>query len=558
MKTLKLSLLAIFVISATACKKDFLQRDVGIQTDIEKVFQDPLLASRYADNSYTFSINDYGRLSGYKGMTSQFSDESIANNAQTEVAVMNRGLFLDGGAADVNSIYTQMYRGIRNANVTLANMDKTPWTADFNANYIKGEQLYLRAYFYSELIKRYGGVVLLTKPQDFTEAADDQPRASFDATLNQILGDLDQAITLLPQTNADWPNPAAQANRATGAAAMALKARVLLFAASPLNNSANDVTKWKKAADAALDIINLNKFGLETSYANVLQLSSSREYIRIWPRGGRSYIGTYISDFLVPISYGGQQSNLSPTQNHVDLYEMNNGKAITDPTSGYNPQAPYTNRDPRFYVNILYNGVTWQGRAVQTWQTNPNASGTVTYGTDNGTAISITKTSYYLKRLWPETSRSGSTASALLNFVYYRYAEVLINYAEALNEAEGPVQAVYDAVDAIRQRAGMPKLPTGLTQAQMRDRIRNERAVEFAFEDMRWWDILRWKKGPELVAQPMKGMKVIKNADNSFTYNVVELPTFQKVFQDFMHLYPIPRAEMNKTSGALKQNPGWN
>ncbi|WP_295771700.1 RagB/SusD family nutrient uptake outer membrane protein [uncultured Mucilaginibacter sp.] len=557
MKTLKLSMLAIFILSSTACKKDFLQRDIGIQTDIQKVFQDPILASRYADNSYTFSINDYGRLSGYKGMTSQFSDESIANNAQTEVAVINRGLFLDAGASDVNNIYTQMYRGIRNVNVTLANMDKTPWTPDLNANYIKGEQLYLRAYFYSELIKRYGGVVLLTQPQDFTEAADDKPRASFDETLNQILADLDQSITLLPQTNADWPNPAAQANRATGAAAMALKARVLLFAASPLNNPTNDVSKWRKAADAALAIINLNKFGLETSYANVLQLSSSREYIRIWPRGGRSYIGTYISDFLVPISYGGAQSNLSPTQNHVDLYEMNNGKPITDPTSGYNAQAPYTNRDPRFYVNILYNGATWQGRAVQTWQTEPNASGAITYGTDISAAISITKTSYYLKRLWPETSRSGSTASALLNFVYYRYAEVLINYAEALNEAEGPTQAVYDAVDAIRQRAGMPKLPTGLNQEQMRARIRNERAVEFAFEDMRWWDILRWKKGPELVAQPMKGMKVIRNANNTYTYNVVELPTFRKVFEDYMHLYPIPRNEMNKSSGALKQNPGW-
>ncbi len=550
-------MLAIFILSSTACKKDFLQRDIGIQTDIQKVFQDPILASRYADNSYTFSINDYGRLSGYKGMTSQFSDESIANNAQTEVAVINRGLFLDAGASDVNNIYTQMYRGIRNVNVTLANMDKTPWTPDLNANYIKGEQLYLRAYFYSELIKRYGGVVLLTQPQDFTEAADDKPRASFDETLNQILADLDQSITLLPQTNADWPNPAAQANRATGAAAMALKARVLLFAASPLNNPTNDVSKWRKAADAALAIINLNKFGLETSYANVLQLSSSREYIRIWPRGGRSYIGTYISDFLVPISYGGAQSNLSPTQNHVDLYEMNNGKPITDPTSGYNAQAPYTNRDPRFYVNILYNGATWQGRAVQTWQTEPNASGAITYGTDISAAISITKTSYYLKRLWPETSRSGSTASALLNFVYYRYAEVLINYAEALNEAEGPTQAVYDAVDAIRQRAGMPKLPTGLNQEQMRARIRNERAVEFAFEDMRWWDILRWKKGPELVAQPMKGMKVIRNANNTYTYNVVELPTFRKVFEDYMHLYPIPRNEMNKSSGALKQNPGW-
>jgi hypothetical protein len=286
-------------------------------------------------------------------------------------------------------------------------------------------------------------------------------------------------------------------------------------------------------------------------------VANSNEYIRIWPRGGRGFIGTYLSDFLIPTSYGGAQSNLSPVQNHVDLYEMANGKPITDATSGYNPQNPYLNRDPRFYVNILYNNVTWQGRAVQTWQSEPNAQGIITYGTDISTATSITKTSYYLKRLWPEASRSGSTASALLNYVFYRYAEVLINYAEALNEEAGPTSEVYNALNAIRLRAKMPVLPAGLSQAEMRERIRNERAIEFAFEDMRWWDILRWKKGPEIVAQPMKAMKVIKNANGSFSYSVIELPAFKKVFNNNMYLYPIPRAEMNKTSGALKQNPGW-
>jgi len=338
---------------------------------------------------------------------------------------------------------------------------------------------------------------------------------------------------------------------------MALKARALLFDASPLNNPGGDVSKWKKASAASKAIMDLNKFSLEANYANVLTVANSSEYIRIWPRGGRGFIGTYLSDFLIPTSYGGAQSNLSPLQNHVDLYEMSNGKPITDPTSGYNPQNPYLNRDPRFYVNILYNNVTWQGRPVQTWQSEPNAQGIVTYGTDISSATSITKTSYYLKRLWPETSRSGSTASALLNYVFYRYAEVLLNYAEALNEESGPTTDVYNAVNAIRLRAKMPALPGGLTQAQMRERIRNERAVEFAFEDMRWWDILRWKKGAEIVAQPIKGMKVIKNANGTFTYNVVELPAFSKVFNDQMYLYPIPRSEMNKTSGALKQNPGW-
>lgn len=556
MKTAKFSIILVLALTANACKKDFLQRDVGVQVTLDKVFQDPLQASRYADNTYTFSLNDYGRLSGYKGMTSQFTDESIANNAQTEVAVMNKGLFLDAGAADVAGIYSQMYKGIRNANVVLANMDKTDWTSDYNADYIRGEQLYLRAYFYSELIKRFGGVLLLTQPQDFTDAATDLPRASFDETMTLILADLDKAISLLPLTNNDWPNPAAQANRATGAAAMALKTRMLMLAASPLWNTNNDLSKWQKAADAAKAIMDLNKYSLEPNYANVLQVPTSPEYIRIWARGPRAFIGTYISDFLVPTSYGGAQSNLSPTQNHVNLYEMSNGKPITDPTSGYNPQNPYANRDPRLYVNVLYNGATWQGRAVQTWQTVPSTSGVVTYGADLSTAISITKTSYYLKRLWPETSKAGSTANALLNFVFYRYAEVLLNFAESQNEATGPNANIYTAVNAVRQRAGMPVLPAGLTQSQMRDRIHNERAVEFAFEDMRWWDILRWKQGV-IVSQPTKGMKVVKNTDGSYTYSEVELPNFQKVFLDKMYLYPIPQSEMNKTSGALKQNPGW-
>ncbi|WP_295120111.1 RagB/SusD family nutrient uptake outer membrane protein [uncultured Chitinophaga sp.] len=547
----------VMTITMLSCQKDFLQRDVGIQTDLEEVFKDPLQASRYGDFTYTFSINDYGRLSGYKGMTSQFTDESIANNAQAEVATMNSGQWLDGGAADVSGIYTQMYRGIRNANIMLQFMEKTPWTPEYNPNFIKGEQLYLRAYFYFELLRRFGGVVLLDQALDFTEASKDLPRSTYEETMAQILADVEQAITLLPLTNNDWPNPAAQANRATGAAAMALKARLLMFDASPLNNAGNDAAKWQKAAAASKAIIDLGKYSLEPTYANVLTVANSVEYIRIWPRGGRGFIGTYLSDFLIPTSMGGAQSNLSPVQNHVDLYEMKNGKPITDATSGYDPQSPYLNRDPRFYVNILYNNVTWQGRAIETWQTEPNAQGVITYGRDHGTAISVTKTSYYLKRLWPEASRSGSTANALLNYVFYRYAEVLLNYAEAVNEASGPNEEVYKSVNAVRKRAVMPELPEGLSQEEMRARIRNERAVEFAFEDMRWWDILRWKKGAEIVARPMKGMKVIKNANGTFTYNVVDLPVFQKVFTDRMYLYPIPRAEMNKTSGALIQNTGW-
>ena len=557
MKIIQFSIIAFAIMCVSSCKKDFLQRDIGVQTTLEDVFQNPLQASRYADNTYTFSLNDYGRLNGYKGMTAEFGDEAISNTSQAEITPFNTGNLLDAGATDVTTIYTNMYRGIRNANVVLANMDKTPWTAEYNASYIRGEQLYLRAYFYFELVKRYGGVILFTEPQEFVDAAKDPSRKSFEETIALILSDLEQAITLLPLTNNDWPNPAAQANRATGAAAMALKTRALMLAASPLWNPTDDATKWQKAADAARAIMDLNKFSLEPNYNNVLQVATSPEYIRIWSRGPRGFSGTYVQDFLAPTSFGGGQSNMSPTQNHVNLYEMSNGKAITDGTSGYNPQQPYLNRDPRFYTNLLYNGATWQGRAVQTWQTEPNANGVITYGTDINATVTFTKTSYYLKRLWPEALKAGSSANALLNFVFYRYAEVLLNFAEAQNEATGPNAEVYAAIDAVRVRAGMPKLPADLLKGPMRDRIQNERGVEFAFEDMRWWDILRWKKGKDLVAQPMKGMKVIKKSDGTFGYTEVEMPAYQKVFTDRMYLYPIPQSEMNKTTGELKQNPGW-
>jgi starch-binding outer membrane protein, SusD/RagB family len=534
-------IVVLCILFFTSCKKDFLQRDPGVPIDFEKLFSDPKLAAGFGDNSYNFLLNDYARLLSVHGMTSQFTDESISNTGEQMVNLINNGQFLHPNATDVSTVYPQMYRGIRNTNVMLANMESVPWTSAYNPTYIKGEQLFLRAFFYFELMKRYGGVPLLDKAQTVAESGVELPRATYEQTLAFILKDLDQAIGLLP---AEWTG--SDYGRATSGAAMALKARALLHAASPLNNPTGDAAKWRAAADAAKAIINLNRYSLEPNYGDVLTQPNSPEYIMISIKGPRGWTG-YISDFIAPPSFGGQQSLISPTQNHVDLYEMNNGKPITDSTSGYNPQKPYVNRDPRFYVNIIYNDQTWQGRKVQTYTGGMDVS---------ATANIYTKTGYYLKRLWPEgIAKLGGTN--LLNYVYFRYAEVLLNYAEALNEADGPTSEVQGAVNAVRARAGMPALPTSLSKAAMRDRIRNERAVEFAFEDMRWWDILRWKKGPEIVAQPMKGMNITKSG-TSFIYTPVVLPSnYQKVFDDRMYVYPIPAAEIYKSAGVLTQTPGW-
>lgn len=530
----------------TSCKKDFLQRNPSVPIDVAKVFSDPKLAAGFGDNSYSFLINDYARLqASHQGTTGEFTDEAISNTGIVPVSLMNTGQFLHPSAVDVSSTYSTMYKGIRNANFMLANMDRVSWTSDYNPAYIKGEQLFLRAFFYFELIKRYGGVVLLDKAETVDESGLDLPRSSYDSTLAFILKDLDAASALLPT---DWAIPSKDYGRATKGAALALKARALLHAASPLNNPGNNLAKWKTAANAAKAVMDMNMYRLMPSYDNVLIMASDPEYIMISIKAPRVWVG-YINDFLAPPStnFLGQQSLISPTQNHVDLYEMKNGIPIFDPGSGYNPQAPYLNRDPRFYTNIIYNGQTWQGKTVETFIGGKDVSAT------NNT---FTKTGYYVKRLWPEVIKSTG-GSQTLNYIFLRYAEVLLNYAEALNESDGPTAEVYAAVNAVRLRAGIAALPASLTQDAMRKRIINERAVEFAFEDMRWWDILRWKKGIEIVTQPLKGMSITK-AGAIFTYTVVSLPAnYQKTFLDYMHLYPIPLNEILKSAGILQQNPGW-
>ena len=568
MKYISYILLVGFLLSASACKEDFLQRDPGVAITQENVFIDPVLATRFADNSYNFLIDDYGRLStlqNYKGTTGQFSDEAIFAEPSTGhgIVTMNQGQFLDNLSTDVSATYTRMYQGIRNANVMLANVDKVKWTAAENGPLIKAQQLYLRAFFYFELVKRYGGVILLDKALSQTDNFD-LPRNTYDETLAFILKDLAAAEEILDkETWGTFYSPATEwgvgnGGRATVGSVRALRSRLLLMDASPLNNPSGDATKWQRAADAAKVIISSGRFSLHPAYGTLLNQPTSPEYILIKVRAARSGNGGFLGDFVIPPSFGGAQGILNPTQNHVDLYEMANGKFIADPTSGYKPQDPYAGRDPRFYANVIYNDQTWQARKVAMWVNN--ATTPVSFGVDyQPAATSYTRTRYYPKKLWPESVRGGTGgASAILNYIFFRYGEVLLNYAEALNEAQGPVADVYATVNQIRKRAGMPDLPTGLTKAQMRDRIHNERAVELAFEEHRWWDILRWKKGIEIIPKTITGIDVERLTATTFKYTVIPMPAvYQRVFEDHMHRYPIPRNEIFKSNGILKQNPGW-
>lgn len=552
MKINKLYLIVCVAVFSVSCNDKFLEVAPEVAIDEEKVFSDPVLAAQFADNAYRYRPDDYLRWNSITGM-SNVTDESVGTDITSTILYsFQKGLWHDHATLyatlndryflnDISGVYNMSYTGIRITNKMLSKVDQVAWTTQ-DPNRIKGEMYFLRASMYFELIKRFGGVVLMDKA--YTAYDDiDFPRSSYDECVNFILKDLEQAINLLPKTY-DQGNY----GRATVGAAMALKSRLLLYAASPLHNASNDLTKWTAAAAAAKDVMDLNLYKLYKDYSQILNLpmSDTCEYIMIKVRGPKDTSFPRLS--VMSPGSGGSIGEFNPTQNHVDLYEMSNGIPITESGSGYDPANPYVNRDPRFYANILYNDAPWQGRRMEMWDG----------GSDyRSTGTNYTQTRYYCKKMWPVEFDSQLNKKAIINYIFFRYGEILLNYAEAQNEAVGPDASVYSAINSIRKRAGIPDLPAGLTQAKMRERIQNERAVELAFEDQRFYDILRWKKGKEIIAKPVYGMDVVKNSNGTFTYTPVKLSEYyQRYFEDYMHLYPIPRTEIQKSKKML-QNPGW-
>ena len=564
--------LAVFLITIgfVSCKKDFLERTPGVAINEDEIFADPALAARFADNAYNYLIHKYVRFNDHRGCVAQASDEAVSGNSEGTVTSLNRGLYHEHSTMaslnDIGDVWERMYMGIAITNTMLANIAIVPPSPNasvpiFNPTRVEGEMRFIRALSYFELTKRFGGVPLVDKVYGVNDDIN-LPRKSFQEITDFILADLDVAVTKLG-TDEDYGT--SNYGRPTIGAAQALRARVLLYAASPLNNPSNDKAKWKAAADAALVLMD-GRYALQPSYDDILNVPNSTEYIMIRIKGNTPLAGEMMQDFSMSPGSGGAQGQMNPTQNHVDMYEMANGKPITDPTSGYDAANPYAGREPRFYANIIYNDLPWQGRRIEMWASG--SGNNVAYGKDwDPRNITFTATRYYCKKYWPEVYRTVGGSTTLLNYIYFRYAEVLLNYAEAQNEfLSAPDASVYNALVQIRQRSGIERgdgvygygLKDNMTTEQMREAIRHERAIELAFEDHRWYDIMRWKIGATTIGVPMKGMDVFKNSNGSFTYNVFTLGNnFQKTWDERQNLYPIPRPEIFKSKGVLTQNPGW-
>lgn len=559
-------LLALLIISIGSCKKDdFLSvPPKGVLTSVSTFSSQ--------SNADLFVNNIYNRLIGIQGseVLDQYTDNSECGATnQAGVAIIRSNALSSGNTTGgpgtatntINGIFDwgTTYTSIRACNVFLADAaaNKGIYSATWYAQRV-AEVRFLRAFYYSQLFVAYGGVPLITTPLNNLDGSDIfTARGTIDQTLAFIEADCDAAAAVLPlkQGSGDL-------GRATQGAALTLKGWVELFYASPLINTTNDAAKWAKAAATNLSVMNLGVYSLfsptgsttafKDQFLSVNNFNPEQIYVKTYalPSKGNNREGTLGPVFV----NGGQQAwgNLEPTQSLVDDYEMDNGKPISDPTSGYNPQQPYVHRESRFYQSIVYDGSVWQNFV---WTSRIGGNNQI----DLGSTSDISNTGYNARKTLDESilgQTSLGTSPSTANYQYFRYAEVLLSYAEAQNEAVGPDQSVYSAVNKVRERVFLPPLPIGLSQADMRANIRRERRLELTFEDKRWNDIRRWDitvKGPAVLNTPEYGMVI-----TGTTGNLVYKPTivFNNRFSEYMNFLPIPQNVLTANS-KLTQNPGY-
>ena len=443
--------------------------------------------------------------------------------------------------------WTTAYSNIRKINIFFANIDNAPVDESFKRG-VTGEMKFLRAYIYAGMIWRYGGVPLITKVYQLNEDYS-VARNSYDECVNYIVSELDDAIRLLPDRQ-----PAAQLGRASADACRALKARTLLYAASELNNPNHDLSKWQKAADAAGEL--LNKYVLLDDYQSVF-LADNNEIIF-----ARSFTQSNSVDYKRWVARNGSsgQGGNTPTQTVVDAFEMAatgeqpftelpDGSFVLNTTSGYNPNNPYVGRDPRFYATILYDGSFWQGRDTESWRGGIDSPENPTSGWD------ASQTSYYLKKFLIESIPPAGTTERPTNpWIWFRYAEVLLNYAEAKFEL-GDEETAREYLNKIRSRTSVKMPPVTDTGENLRKRIQNERRIELVFEEHRFFDVRRWKIATTTEKRDIMAMNIQRLPDGTKTYQ----PEFlmRRNFENQHYLIPIPQSEIDRSLGSLVQNPGY-
>lgn len=535
----------------------FLDREEDSFIDKTATFDSYNRTKQYLTYAYTLLPDGLNRFSREAMLASATDDAEFAIES-AEIQQFNNGSW--NALNNPDDVWNRYYSGISKCctlleNTNHVNLDISRLDPDKQVEYAnslkdirmwRAEARFLRAYFHFELLKRYGPIPIVTSTLSINGNYENTPRPTMKEVVDFIAKECDIAADTLELT--PWRNVNDAFGRATKGAALALKSRLLLYAASPLyvdfgdTNEANkptDIAMWKSAADAAKAVIDLNQYELASSYADLFKNDfQNKEYIFV-----RRYAAN--SDFEksnFPVSFGGK-GGTNPSQNLVDDYEMLDGTPFdwNDPAKA---AQPFENRDARLGATILMNMAPFKGKKVATYPEGADAS-------PNPNA---TKTGYYLRKFLNEDvniQTGGSSGGHVVPL--FRLAEIYLNYVEALNECDptNPDIALY--LNKVRNRASLPNV-SALSQEQMRTVIQHERRVELAFEEHRSWDVRRWKIASSTLGAPLMGVQIERKPLGGYTYMPVKVE--QRVFQPKMYWYPIPQSEVLKLK-QWKQNNGW-
>jgi len=594
---------AIGALVGTGCKKVLEKQDLTNFTP-DQVFNDSTVAK--LDIDYIYSQNQpgwFGNSGGTLGSSySVITDEQAGDNAYVKGTVTS-DLVTDIG----NQASSGNYFKIRTINMFIQNMNAGSLDLSVKKHF-NGQAYFWRAYRYFELVKLYGGVPLVTTPLPAVgpsaKAAANLPRNTTTETFTQIVKDLDSAIAYLPT----WWGNNADYGRITVGAAQAFKGRVLLTWASPQFNPANDQTRWQAAYDAstaAIATLSANGFGLYKKWDYTMWTtegsaggSTPRNSEAVWVT---EYNTSNVDNDLNNESYdaGCRPKYLSisggsntPAWELAAAFPMKDGKDTLHSGYAYSLQTFYKNRDPRFYETVAYNGCNWGLNGNSTYRLwtyfypNTKSSPTKTASTET----SASSSGFYLRKGVDPTLTLASMQNAGTDWIEMRYAEVLLNQAEAAAEIGnlGQSQEAYLNLIAIRKRAGIDAgadglygLTAGMTHDQMISAIMFERRIELAFEGKRYWDLRRRKLLESTLNGTMRNKMVVTLNDNksytdyilttrdnsantnldnlyttSFTVSIQTADTYKLNVQSADYFFGIPLTSLQNNAN-LQQNNTW-
>ena len=556
-KTYNLLAIAAVMALSSGCS-DFLELDESNYHSDEYRFSTFDRTKEMATNVYSYIKSGYSDVDST--MHDAATDDAVNAWSTNEIKIFYDGSWNSSNPAD--DMWGHYYEAIAAANYFLENCPSDFPDAKYQDRYaerLKELNMYpyeiqaLRAYFHFELLKRYKTIVIADRQFSREEVNGLNP-VSFDEAVQWISDQCDDAAKFLPATFQGFTSTGEVA-RATKGMALALKARVLLYAASELN-SPDSRSKWLKAAKAAKQVIDLNQYQ-EKVGEKVINNPNSADLIF----GRRDSVSNSFERDNFPIGYEGGNSGVCPSHNLVEAFDMIDGT----PFDWNNPQhrsvaLDPSQRDPRLAETVLINGQMFKGMAVESF----------TGGRNGLPKEGASPTSYYLRKHLNEgiDLTEGSSTQAQHIWPIFRYAEILLNYAEALLEAtKNPdftgsadnvtyTLSARQALNQIRQRVGMPDI-TETGYDSFRKRLRNERRVELAFEGHRFWDLRRWKKGAS--STEITGLEITPvtySEETGYIFSYEKKTVQRRIWEDRMNYYPIKDTELFNNKHLI-QNEGW-